>query len=973
MILKHFLSSKPKWQHSDPEVRRQAVQSIPATDQDTLAQIARDDADPAVRRQACRRLTRLDLLRELSTRDPDAGVRELTAAHFRHLLCSRDPGSPPVEACIAQLAQIEDQRLLEHVATNAPQAELRLAAIGRLDGSATLLECAMHDATAANRLEAAQHLEDKGGLEELARRIGKKDKNVYRVVRQKLREIAEREAAPARIRSQGLELCEKVERLGRLQSWAQDQAVLDHLDKQWAVIAEEADPELRHRYETARQGFLDALETYRRENQSQVEAEEAKEQGLRARRALLEEFSEAAERDTEADLRTVRDRVETAWRALPPLPEEDDRRLARELASAQEAVSTRLGRLEEARLDSERLQRLLGNFDGLLRGSAPLDHRTLTPLLKQAASQAPTAGDPVVHVRLEDARQLLEHRLEKQRHHAEQKLEQIPERLDELDEHLEAGELRKSEPLYQSVQAALHLLELSGINRRKFAALEQRLRAAAPRIRTLQNWRKWGTDQHRQALCETLEGLLGAEMEIEQAARTLHDAQVEWKRLDHSGSPVNHPLWERFHALAEQVYERCRPYLEQQAEEREQHRVHREALCAELEQFLNQVDWERMDWRKAIRAEREMRSAWAAAGPVDGKQRRGLERRFRAAIDRLDQHLAAERQRNRDHKRNHIAQVEALVEDTDLPHAIDETKRLQREWHTTVPARQGEENRLWKRFRQACDAVFARRQIVHEERTRSEDENLRARRAICEDLQRLATAGLDAGQMEWGLTELQERWEAMAHLPVPRRALPALENAWRDAQSTWSRAVRQTREQRERKEFDLLRQRAALCAELEAVARGEGNSPDEAQRIRAAWSELPTLKDGALQQAIEGRFGQAIAAATGESGAPIAGRTSQADNDRKREELCLQLEILAGIDSPQELAGDRLAFQVNRLTEHMRDGAKDPLEGATRLVRDWYVLGPASGEVAGALEQRFERARSALLCADKPPQGTTSP
>ena len=54
------------------------------------------------------------------------------------------------------------------------------------------------------------------------------------------------------------------------------------------------------------------------------------------------------------------------------------------------------------------------------------------------------------------------------------------------------------------------------------------------------------------------------------------------------------------------------------------------------------------------------------------------------------------------------------VEEPDLGRAIDETKRLQRDWHTTVPARQKDENRLWQRFRAACDAVFARRQAQQE-------------------------------------------------------------------------------------------------------------------------------------------------------------------------------------------------------------------------------------------------------------------
>ena len=44
----------------------------------------------------------------------------------------------------------------------------------------------------------------------------------------------------------------------------------------------------------------------------------------------------------------------------------------------------------------------------------------------------------------------------------------------------------------------------------------------------------------------------------------------------------------------------------------------------------------------------------------------------------------------------------------------------------------------------------------------------------------------------------------------------------------------------------------------------------------------------------------------------------------------------------------------------MREGEKDPLEGTTGLLEEWYLCGPAPVSEAPALEQRFQRARAAL-------------
>jgi len=101
MILKHFL--KPKWQHSNPVVRLQAIESLGGSDQDVLVEIARSDPDPAVRRSACKRIERLPALGDLAAGDADAGVRELAAARFRTLLSGHGPGHPPLEERIAAL------------------------------------------------------------------------------------------------------------------------------------------------------------------------------------------------------------------------------------------------------------------------------------------------------------------------------------------------------------------------------------------------------------------------------------------------------------------------------------------------------------------------------------------------------------------------------------------------------------------------------------------------------------------------------------------------------------------------------------------------------------------------------------------------------------------------------------------------------------------------------------------------------
>jgi hypothetical protein len=917
------------------------------------------DQDTARRLDACRRITRLTELRNLAEGDIDAGIRELAQARYRKLLCGLEEDGASSSERLAEIERTEDQRTLEHTAAQAPEPEIRRAAIARLTNPEALAACALQDAVTANRTAAAERLNDRSALECVSRQIGKRDKQVYRIVRHKLKEIAEREAMPERIRLQCEELCERVERLGRFDNWVQDRALSDLLDRQWSQIESGADEDQRNRYAAARERFLDAYAAYRREHEAQIAEEEAREANQAARAGLIEELAACASLSDEELLAARVQDIEARWAALGPLTEKRLQPMERELRAAGAAAAARLQALRSQRNAASRLGKLIAKAHKLLEQTKPVERKGIERLLEDGQALLAVEGlNQSLAAGFEEVRLKLEARLKKQLRHAEQRLEESQGKLTELEAALETGELKRAEPLFQSLQSAADLAESSALARKKVAALKDALRRLAPRLRELQKWRKFGADTHREGLCQAMEALETDGMPLEAKTLRLHDLQMEWKTVDRSGSPANQSLWERFNAASDRVYACCKPYLDEQAKERAAARAEREALCQQLETFLDRVDWERIDWKQAVRAEREMRRGWAAMGDVEGRHRRALGKRFRAGIERLDEKLAAERDRNQGFKRGLIERVEALAESPDLDSAIEETKRLQREWHTTVPARQRDENKLWQRFRAACDAIFARRRQQHEALSAELDDHLQAREAICAEAMALVRSGpQDPDALQAAFHKIEGRWHDAASLPVPNRAAGALQQRWREARSVVMQRQRELARDQRRKSLDLLARQAAVCQSLEHAVESGPMAADAVAAAESAWNGLPSHPDAGLQARIEGRFRAALDAAG--SGAEAL-RSAMPENGARRAELCLHLEILAQVDSPPENRHERLALQVDRLKGHMRAGERDPLSDASRLLEDWYLCGPAPAAASSGLEQRFQRASRAL-------------
>jgi exonuclease SbcC len=216
------------------------------------------------------------------------------------------------------------------------------------------------------------------------------------------------------------------------------------------------------------------------------------------------------------------------------------------------------------------------------------------------------------------------------------------------------------------------------------------------------------------------------------------------------------------------------------------------------------------------------------------------------------------------------------------------------------------------------------------------------------------------------LPALEARWQEAAQLPVPRQAAADLERGWRQAllQIQTGRQERLTRQRRQT--LDLLARQAQVCSELEqALEKGE----DASRAIAAAedqWQALGPHPDDRLRQGMEARWQRARESAT--PGA--TGLTDQrVANARERAEICLRLEILAQIDSPPECAAERLAFQVNRLQEHLAMGEGNPQATSAHLIERWFLAGPAPAAEAMALEGRFAHAHAALRQLEEAPSG----
>jgi DNA repair protein SbcC/Rad50 len=934
-----------------------------------LIDIARNAPETAARRDACHALVQLEVLRDIAADDADAGVRDLAGARYRRLLCGLDEQGPALAERSAALAATDDPVLIAHVAREASEPELRRAAIDRLQDPEQLAASAVDDSLAANRLAAAERIHDRTALEQLQRRTAKRDKGVYRLVKDRLRAIAEAEERPRRLRAQADSICEKLERLGRFDSWSQDQALLQLLDRDWAALAADAgellDDERRARRERLRADFLARSAAHADQHAAQRAAVEADAALATHRDALVRALADCVAIDDLDILAARLDEIDRDWQAADPAVAPANLRRAH--ADALAAAHEHRERLQAGRQHAQAAAALAHDAEQAA-GAGELDPKRVRALEQRLARLAAEGAVPEA---TRAAVNKIVERLDKHREQIRRKLAALPERLAELDRHFADGQLKHAEPLYQSIRATLDHARSAGLPAADSAAAEAHLRCIEPQLKELQRWRRWGADTHRLGLCEEIERLAAdVAHELEPLANHLDRLSEDWRALDRNGAPADDALWQRFRTAAEHIRERCKPFYEAQTKIQAANRAQRLALCEQLEAFLDQVDWERMDWKKAMRAEREMRQAWAALGPealpAAGRRRRGerpLEGRFRKSLRRLDEALNAERERNLAERRGLIEEMRQLADAPDLRAAIEAAKDVQRRWQPTVTGRQRDENALWQELRAAADAVFQRRDAEQRAQHAELDANLATRDAICAALEAAAAAAPDPDALRRALREQHRHWRDTDALALPKAKLQALRRRWQAAVETAEARLDALTRQADWAAVDALAARAGWCDDAARGLIAAAGTGADAAALRAAWEALPTLDDDAAPaKRLEQAATLILAAADGDEPALARLRSRLPQAMQERRALCLRLEIAAGVPSPPALETERMTLQVQRLKARMSDGAStDSGAGSDEplaLLRQWYAAAPAAA--APDLEARCARVREAL-------------
>jgi hypothetical protein len=818
-------------------------------EQEHLETIAREDPDAHVRRIAIKKVQSPEILHAIAADDAEPALRELAAERARDVLLDiATAGGAEGEAALARLT---DERSLAAVAVGGATADIRNAALARVHGDRTLRDIVRDAADMGIRRAALDRVADPAVLRSIAvsdcppelaaQAVGRiEDPETLRAIadnpsaakdaRRHARELLAARAedgAPVAFkdaRAREHALCMAAEALSNERDADVAATRLREVQREWEELTRHVPPreDTAARFAAACEAILEAAASVVRRRAEVEHKQLAVETNLATRRALCERVEALEGAEARRGLADAR----AEWGRLPPLP--DDGGSSKRFAQAAEACEARHRQWLADQGHRAGIVALVEEAEEM-SASTPLPAGKRWRALETRWAAIDATTEEALQARFAAAKERLQHRRqesEQQQAELRQKnlarLESLCGRVQELLK-ADSSSLRAVRRELRAVDAALQDLGPLPPSERREAWAERLSSARGDLMRRLgqeeetEDWRRWANTGAQEEIIRRVEGLLESN-DLLEGTRQLARLQEEWAEVASATPDKSQALWERFRTARNELRKRCDAYLAENLEKKR-------ALVAQVADVGDATSWnETADLIRRLQAE------WKAIGPAPAKHAQALWKQFREPCDRFfarrNEHWEqrdTERKENARQKTALCEQAEALADSTEWESTTAAMKKLQADWKRVGPLPRAEAEKLWQRFRGACDRFFERR--GRREEIEREEEVKRAA-ALCDEIDALgaslegaeAPADADVGKkvdeawMEWRRLDTGDELR-----PVRERLIQAVQRI-AAARPDSLRGTRldpaATRKRREK-----------LCARLEELAATAASEP----------------------------------------------------------------------------------------------------------------------------------------------------
>jgi len=245
-------------------------------------------------------------------------------------------------------------------------------------------------------------------------------------------------------------------------------------------------------------------------------------------------------------------------------------------------------------------------------------------------------------------------------------------------------------------------------------------------------------------------------------------------------------IWERFSNATKKIHDKRHDLFDALKVKYVENMKNKEAVIDAIAAFDTSANKNHNDWQKSIKKINDLRQSFFDIGRVPRSKNELIWNKFKEATKIFNQkkniyykEIKKEQQDNLDKKMKLVTQAELLRESEDWDSVTEVMKKIQAEWKTIGHVPRKHSDKIWNRFKEACNHFFDR---LHSQKDAVDEEKMeiyKVKKAFFEELKNHAQ---DEG-FKPDLEELKSyisKWKELGVVPKSQRYINGKFNKFLD-------------------------------------------------------------------------------------------------------------------------------------------------------------------------------------------------
>ncbi|TYP70474.1 DUF349 domain-containing protein [Aquimarina intermedia] len=273
---------------------------------------------------------------------------------------------------------------------------------------------------------------------------------------------------------------------------------------------------------------------------------------------------------------------------------------------------------------------------------------------------------------------------------------------------------------------------------------------------------------------------LAQETDINRSFRELQLLHKMWKEdLGPVEKQYREPIWEKFSELTKQIHENRQRYFKEIDKVYEKNLEEKHGIIEKIQQVASDTPSNHSGWQTKIKEIKALRDAFFKAGKVPANVNEATWDAFKSAVRAFNRdknafykNLKKDQFDNLKKKMELIKIAEDNKDSEDFQATTPLMKKIQTDWKKIGHVPRKDSDRIWKRFKNACNFYFDRINAQRKEANKEEEENYEAKKAKLENLKKLKLSGTVADDLKTIKQHIEE-WKSLGRVPYNKKQIEA--------------------------------------------------------------------------------------------------------------------------------------------------------------------------------------------------------